>query len=418
MDFLSYISNTFAPAITAFYYFWWIILPALLYFLFKLIWLDYIKKKWARSLQWTMLEIIPPKDLEKGPKPMESIFHGLIGVVVTFTAWENYGMGMFTDRFSFELVSLGGEIHFYVRVQTKYRTMVESHIYAQYPDAEIRDVEDYVKSFPKVVPNKDWQLWGADMELVEADPIPIRTYDKFEEDITGTMIDPLAGIVENMGALPPEQNLWLQFVLEPLPEKWKNEKKQKDLIAELAGRAKKEENRFWQDFVDVFSNLFKGALGPVEFKKAEKKEEQPLEFRLTPGEKEQLKAIEDNLGKNAFKTKMRFVYLGKKDGFSMSNTTAFFGAMRQFNDLNLNNIRPENMSKTSAKYVGKDSILPRMKRKIYRRYVDRDMDGKKFVLSTSELATLYHFPHMEVKTPALNRVESKRGSAPANLPIG
>lgn len=398
-----------------FYQYWWIIFPMAFYYLFKLIWMDSIQKSWAKSLEWTLLEVIPPKDLERGPKPMESIYHGLVGVVVSFTAKEEFLKGMFTDTFSFELVGAGGEVHFYIRTQTKLKNLVEAQIYAQYPDAQVLEVEDYVKNFPKVIPNKDWDLWGSDMELAMPDPYPIRTYDKFEESITGTMIDPIAAFVELMGTLPPGQNIWLQIVTRPLAEKWRDDEMK--LVQELAGRISKEKGGLLQDVIDVFSNLLNALLGPVEFSKAEKKEEAPLEFRLTPGEKEQLKAVEENLGKNAYRIKMRMLYLGKKDGFKKSFVSAFFGALRQFNDLNLNNIKPCNESKTYAYYIAVDQRLQMRKRKIYKRYKDRDMAGKKFVFSTSELATVWHFPDMGVKTPAVIRVDSKKGVAPPNLPV-
>ncbi|HLD34432.1 MAG TPA: hypothetical protein VJB62_01065, partial [Patescibacteria group bacterium] len=57
-------------------------------------------------------------------------------------------------------------------------------------------------------------------------------------------------------------------------------------------------------------------------------------------------------------------------------------------------------------------------RKIYNRYRNRNMDGALMVFSTKELATLYHFPDMGVKSPAIIRTESKLGAAPANLPVG
>jgi hypothetical protein len=398
-----------------FYHFWWIIVPAVFYFLFKLLWMDFVQTMWSKSLSWTMLEVIPPKDLEKGPQPMESIYHGLVGVVVAFNAFEEFLKGVFTDVFSFELAGLGGEVHFYIRTQTKYKNLIEAQIYAQYPDAQVVEVEDYTQNFPKVVPNKNWDLWGSDMELSQPDPFPIRTYDKFEESITGTMIDPIAAFVELMGTLPPGQNLWFQIVTQPLSEKWKEGEMK--LVQQLAGRANGKKGGVLQDLIDVFSNVLKGMMGPIEFAKTEKKEEQPLEFRLTPGEKEQLKAVEENLGKNSYKIKMRVIYVGKKDGFDKANVSAFFGALRQFNDLNLNNLKPENQSKTYASFFAVDQRLQMRKRRIYKRYKERDMTGKKFVFSTSELATIWHFPDMGVKTPALMRVESKKGSAPANLPI-
>ena len=62
-----------------FYHFWWIIFPVVFYYLFKFLWMDFVQVTWFKSLSWTMLEIIPPKDLEKGPQPMESIYQGQIG---------------------------------------------------------------------------------------------------------------------------------------------------------------------------------------------------------------------------------------------------------------------------------------------------------------------------------------------------
>ncbi|MEK7598464.1 MAG: hypothetical protein AAB487_01890 [Patescibacteria group bacterium] len=415
MNILQEIVQAYKTFGQVFYHFWWIVFPVVFYYLFKFLWMDFVQKAWLQSLSWTLLEVIPPKDLEKGPKPMESIYQGLVGVVVAFNVFEEFLKGVLTDVFSFELVGSGGEAHFYIRTQTKFRNLIEAQVYAQYPDAQVVEVEDYTKNFPKVIPNKNWDLWGSDLELAMPDPYPIRTYDKFEESITGTMIDPIAAFVETMGTLPPGQNIWLQIVTRPLPEKWREDEMK--LVQKLAGRISNGEKGFFADLMDVLANLFKAMSGPVEFAKADKKEEQPLEFRLTPGEKDQLKAVEENLGKNAFKIKMRVLYLGRKEGFDKSFVSAFFGALRQFNDLNLNSLKPENQSKTYANFVAVDQRLQMRKRKIYKRYKERDTTGKKFVFSTSELATVWHFPDMGVKTPAVTRVESKKGAAPANLPV-
>jgi hypothetical protein len=375
----------------------------------------YSKFSWLKTRKWTMLEIIPPKDLEKGPQPMEAIFQGMSGVIETDNVFKRYLQGKVTDRFSLELVGLGGEVHYYIRTQTKFRNLVESQIYGQYPDAEIIEVEDYTQNFPKVVPNKKWMVWGADMELTKPDPYPIRTYDKFEESITGEAIDPVGAFVELFGTLPPGQNIWVQWILCPLKEIWREDEMKE--VQKLAGRISGKEKGILGDLTDVFTHIFPGLFGPVEFPKTEKKEEAPLEFRLTPVEKEQLKALEENLGKNAFQTKMRFIYIGKREGFSTSYISAFFGAIKQFSDLNSNTLKPNNQSKTYAYYVATKSRADYRRRKIYRRYQNRDMDGCKVVFSTTELATLWHFPNMNIKAPSVIRVESKKGSAPFNLPV-
>jgi hypothetical protein len=40
-----------------------------------------------------------------------------------------------------------------------------------------------------------------------------------------------------------------------------------------------------------------------------------------------------------------------------------------------------------------------------------------FILSTEELATIFHLPSTVVSVPTFNREESKRGEAPSNLPF-
>lgn len=392
-------------------------MPVAFYGLFKFLWMDHVIGSYAGSLQWTMLEIIPPRDIEKSPKPMESVYSGFAGVIAGINTFDTYLKGVYLDQFSLELVGNEGELHFYLRIQTKHRNMVEAQIYAQFPEAEIIEVEDYTQNFPKVIPNKNWDLWGTDVEFVMPDPYPIRTYEKFEEDITGTAIDPLAAMAEIIGTLKPGQHIWLQLIIQPEPEVWKGDAVK--VVQKLAGRENGEKKNLWGHFTEVLNNVFPAILGEaVEFKAAEKKQEQPLEFKLTPVEKDVLKAVEENIGKNVFRTKMRLIVLGRKEVFDKAYVGAFFGAIKQFNDLNLNQFKPHDNSKTYANYILKEERLRYRQRKIYKRYKDRDMSGKVIFLSTKELATVFHFPNIEVKAPSILQVQSKRGSAPSNLPIG
>ncbi|MFA6382967.1 MAG: hypothetical protein WCX17_00915 [Parcubacteria group bacterium] len=414
--------SQFIPIFQALSQFWWIILPVLLYFMFEQLWMDFViefsKDAFFAKLQWTYLEIIPPKDIEKGPKGFESLYQGIAGVVVTIVPLDKYLNGTLMDRFSFEIVGEEGVMHFYVRTQKKFRNLIEAQLYAQFPGTEIVEVEDYTQKFPKTVPNKDWDLWGADIMFAEPDELPIKTYDKFEEDITGTMIDPLAAMAEVIGTLGPGQHIWLQYVLDPQPELWKKDEAHRKIIDQLAKKTEKKEMNFFDHLIDVFSNLFKALSGPVEFASAEKNEDQPLEFKLTPGEKEALKATEENFMHNFFRVKMRLIILGRREVFDKTFITAFFGTIKQFSDLNLNSFKPEDASKTYAYYWMHKERLVYRQRKIYRRYRDRDMTGKTIYMSSKELATVWHFPNMEVQAPSLTQVQAKRGSAPANLPVG
>lgn len=398
---------------------WYWILPAPLYATFKIFWMDRVQGMFASSMNWAFFEIIPPKNIEKSPKLMEAFYTGLQGAEKSFTVFEQVLDGQFPFSFSLELVGDGGTVHYYMRVPRNLRNLVEAHLYSQYPDIVIKEATDYVNDVPLLVPNEKWTLWGADFQFVKDDAYPIRTYKYFEETVTGKMIDPLSGVIEAMGKLPPGQKLWLQIIVSPHSPAWSKIEGRK-LVEKLKGKEVKKEGileNIQKDITDVFSNIWAALSGPVEFSKKEKKEEQPLEFRLSPGEKDVLKAVEENLGKLQFKVKMRFMLIGRRENFDKTNVSAFIGGIKQFNDDNLNSFKPEAVSKTQANYVFRKPRLAYMQRKLLRRYRGRSNDGHRFTMSTEELATIYHFPDMSVVAPSLARVDSKRSGAPSNLPI-
>jgi hypothetical protein len=267
------------------------------------------------------------------------------------------------------------------------------------------------------VPNRDWDLWGADFDFTAKNPyFPIKTYDQFEESITGEMIDPMAAIVEQLGTLGPGQNIWLQYMIVPVNEveAFNNGKA---LIEKLKGKEAAAPMGFLGHLLDVFKNILPAFSAPIEFKSAAKKEDVPLDTRLSPMEREVLKSVEENLGKNFFKTKMRMIYIGKKDGFDRGYVGGFIGAIKQFNDFHFNGVKPEAVSKTVGTIFFTKQRADFRKRKIYDRYRRRNMDGYNLMLSAKELATMYHFPDMTVKSPALTQATAKLGVAPANLPV-
>lgn len=406
---------------------WFLIFPPLLFFIFDLLWIKHVQGQYASKIKWIVLEIIPPRDVEKGPLPMEMIFAGFAGVEKESTILEEVIKGEFPTSFSLELVSTEGQVHFYIRTQVGFRNLVEAHFYAHYPDVEIVEVPDYVQAIPKAIPNKDWDLWGTDFILVKNDLYPIKTYKFFEESVTGKMMDPLAGLIETMGKIGPGQHLWFQMIVSPLRPTWSKDVGQ-GFVDEFLGKVKEKKmgvlQRLFADILDVILNIGNGLLGKeIAYStgaKEEKKDEAPVEFRLTPGEKDVLKALQANLGKQMFKTRMRHVYLGRREVFNKpTGVSAFIGGLKQFNDQNLNGFKPEGSSKTYANYIFTEPRLRYRQRRLLNRYISRDSDPQstRFLLSTEELATIYHIPDMAITSPAMARVSAKHSGAPFNLPI-
>lgn len=375
---------------------WWIVLPVPIWFMYDRVWMEY---KWmtfrtAKSKEYIFLQVIPPNDIEKGPLAMESVFTGLH----TWSKpnfFEHYcGWRMGQDRFSFEIVGDGEHgARFILRVPKMARDLVESLIYAHYPEAEIREIENYTLEAPKDIPNKEWDLWGVVLKLLKEDCIPLRTHREFKDDITGEAIDPLASLMEIMGKLSKNERLWFQIIFSP--------KNEPDWVPQADERMK-----------EIIKQFIEKTGGNME--------EEGFDLnRLPPGEQDVVKAIKNSLSRVAYKTTIRFVYFGKKNnGFNKATGVGgTMGSIKQFNDNNLNSLLPDNRTKTFANYHFQATRLRYRQRKIFNDFKGLDRAGISYILTAEELATLYHFPTMNVKSTALNRVEAKKSSAPENLPF-
>jgi len=397
---------------------WWIITPIFLWFVFKMVWMSYIQGRYGDEMEFILLEVKVPRMIEKSPKIMEQVFNTLWSVfgIHIDTIFDEYVKGAIPYFYSLEVVSFGGEIHFYVYTAKEIRHNVEGAIYAQYPDAEITEVEDYVNRVPDIIPNKDYDLWGTEMILKKEDAYPIKVYSQMEDPITKTIIDPISTIVENYGKLSPDEQIWMQIIVRPADDDWKEDGIK--LAAKLIGKkAKKKPETVAKMLVKEFASIAAPGLAA---KPEEKKEEESpsLMLYLSPGEREVVESIEKNIAQKGFETRIRWLYIAKKDVFFKPKGVGLaMSPFQLFNTLNLNSFKVDGRTKTSAYYVFTESRKRYRKIRLLNKYKDRDLSEKGFILSTEELATFYHFPTIEVKAPAVPHVEAKKVEAPPELPI-
>ena len=163
---------------------WWIVLPIIAIIIFWEAWKLHLHYKWVTSIKWKLLEIKVPKTILKTPKAMEQIF-AAAHAPYTYgtTTYQKYWQGMEEYWMVFELVGRAGETHFYLRVPAGFRNMMESAIYAAYPEAEITEADDYLEEMPHVLPNETFDLSGFEEVLRHKNYLPIRTYPMFEEAV-------------------------------------------------------------------------------------------------------------------------------------------------------------------------------------------------------------------------------------------
>src|SRR3989344_4892898 len=195
--------------------YWWLWLPLAIFVAFWESFQNYTRHKYISEMKWIVLELQVPADSHRSLKAMEQTFNGLhvIGVVWNpkalldrFKIWrEKILKGKVADWISLEIVSIGGQIHFYIRCLESHRHVIQAQIYAHYPEAEITQVEDYMSQFPLQAPSDEYEMGGQELGLTKEDAYPIRTFEEFEEPHPGKddakIVDPLGPVAEAMAAL-------------------------------------------------------------------------------------------------------------------------------------------------------------------------------------------------------------------------
>jgi hypothetical protein len=386
---------------------------------------------WFRKkVRTIILDVKIPKEVIKPIRAMEMVLSSMWQAIYKPPDWwETWIDGEVQLAYTFEIVSLGGDIHFLIRTPDDLRGTVESAIYAQYPNAEISLFEDYTKKVPQDIPNIEWNLWASDYKLLRDDAYPIKTYTDFEtekEVEEEKRIDPLSILLEGMARMRPDEQLWVQVRAKPVTDAekpWITEgHKLKDKLARRIEKETKQKPLIFEA-LDVI--LF----GQVPEKPEEKKEVLPPEMKLTPGEREVLSKVEEKLAKPAFETSIRFIYLGKRENFLTSNIRLVFGYFAAFTTQNCNMLIPWGDTLTKihkSKFLIPNFVIDRRlylkKRQIFRHYITRTTPkdprpGGTFILNLEEMATIFHFPgRTSAPAPFISRIEAKKGEAPPNLP--
>ncbi len=391
------------------------------------LWLDGRQGRFYKKWTFVLLAIDIPKNNIQTPKAVESIFAALMGAQKNYNLVDTYWEGALQQSFSFEIVSLEGYVQFLVRCTTETRDLIEAAVYAQYPDAEITEVEDYAKDYAKLrFPNPEYNLWGTEFVLVKDFPYPVRSYNEFEHTLSGELLDPMAGLMEILTRFGPGEQLWLQLVATPMPAgKW-GEVAEKT-VKKMTGQTYEPSKTFSDQIFGVVDaaasnvNLLLNEIigGEAEAKKDEKKDWNIQ--KLSPGEKNVLEKIQNKLSKHRFRFKYRLVYLGKNEVFNKGRGVgAVIGAIQQFNSSDCNGFKPGKRTKTAVDYFLTTKRIAERQNKILRQYVTRTNfygeDVGNHYMCQEELATLWHFPVMSVKAATVEKTESKRAAPPSRLP--
>ena len=311
------------------------------------------------SIESTLIQVSLPRDNEIKIDAAEQLF-------ASFASFRKDGrLSFLTEQpsMSFEIVGMPGDIRFYINVPHKYKDFVEKQINGAYPDADITEVTEKGSLKESFVMGNDYNIFSetgkvvfASLKLKTSEYLPIKVFKDLPTDPLSSITSVLAKMSEGEGAA-------IQIVIAPAGKKWKNH-------------------------------------GREYLSKTKKKEANPETAHYSADAKE-LEGIENKIGKPGFETTVRIVVSSSTKESAQAHLENILNAFSQFNGLN---------SFKKNKHRVKKFFMTDF---IYRYMPIRGQVG---VLTSEELATLFHFPNKSITTPNIHWVNAKRAPVAANVP--
>lgn len=382
------------------------------------LWLRYVRAKFFLSLKYTVLELKLPKETTKSPLAMEVFLQSLHNTA-DGSAFAQYWKGEVRPWYALELVSIEGKVKFFIWTEDRRKGGVISALYSQFPGIEVHENGDYAQSVhfdPKTM-----KLHGVEFKFTQKDPYPIKTYVDYGLDKDPKeefKVDPLTPMLEFLGSLGPNQQVWLQFLV----------RAHKDDQAKPGHWFKTAD--LWKDGAKKLVNELMIRDAKTKGVKEENKKEGQMYLdlpRLSKGEQDIIEAIERSVTKPPFDVGVRALYIAKIDVFNkIAGLGGIVGNMKHFSSEHLNGFKP-NSDVWHGKITDPWTDYKDIRRNRYskdalamykrRSYFYAPHERKSLVMNAEELATIYHFPGSVAATPTLDRLPSKKAEAPSNLPV-
>ena len=331
-------------------------------------------------------------DLGKAPVASEQMFSSLHGLLQLGSKQQ--------EHISFEIVASDGEIIFYTAVPKHLQGFIEGQVYAQYPDAQIRVVADYL---PQVIIAGENATHGFYLNLSKPYFFPIKTFVDFE-------VDPLAAITGALTQVGAGSVAAIQILVRPIPDNW--QKPGYDYVEKVRTGAKPVSLSLGELLksaqTEVFSILAeiprKLILPPALTQPAPVKPvTKDTVVRLSAGQDLELKSVENKLTKMGFEVGIRVLTRSYSHLLAEDYLRSVLASFKQFSTANLNS------------FVAEGAVVPSV---FMADYIKRAFpDKSSFILNTEELASIFHLPSATVETPGISWAFARHSEPPLNLPI-
>lgn len=369
----------------------------------------YHKKQVSHSLKMVSLQVTMPRDVgekqNQGTRSQSDIARELIANAENMynTFFGLYSGGNLKKKIknffyrsphiSLEIVAARKEIYFYVVVPYEFSSMIEKSITSQFPEVSIKKVEE-INIFQ---PKKGYTgITGGNVWGYKNYYYPIKTYQSMDDEPLETLTNAFSMLEEDEGAA-------IQILIRPVDPK---------IMISAKSIVKKIQEGPKKNSGIGLSETLKGVIDP---KSLENDQKPPEPYRMTPMEEQIIKEIDRKASKYGFETRMRVIVAAQNEQRADYIYKQIKSALSQYSDLALNGLKlkkEKNLKRLVTNYI-------------FRYFDDRVFNGERFwpkkrgfrlILNSEELASVFHFPNVLVKTPGIHWLPAKSQQIPINLP--
>ncbi len=269
------------------------------------------------------------------------------------------------------------DTYFYISVPRNNLDIIEKQIFSFYPNAEVLKITDYNIFHTQGASAGGYLTYGGNSIL------PIKSYQQLESD-------PLGSILTSFSKLQATgEGAALQILFRPSHATW-----QKDYSMKVAREM--QSGRTIQEAMQRVKNPPK--------KDPNKPAEPEKAAVLTPTDEATIKSLANKASKQSFDINIRLMCSAPDQFRADQIFNDLQGAFVQYNSPDLNSLKIVKQSGNAFD-------------KLAYNFAFRMFDNRQtIVVSTEELASLYHFPTPATAAPKVSFLRSKPSEPPPNLP--
>ena len=256
-----------------------------------------------------LFEVLLPEGAFEGAPSLQSMQKVFNSIALPFgeTHWfPVWWKGKARPTHSFEIVSKGGIVSFTINISEKFESAMWTSVLSFFPDAQMREVDDYVYD---VDYDEKHKVSAIEWNFKEGDGAQINSYADLQRVAIGeeAIINPLAPLYDLLSSIRGDEQIWVQYVFRTENYAVADEKYADNPMTRGFWDKKKLSDRIREKAIELHE------------KSVEEKEDVGLP--VVPESDVQVKdAASRQLERQVFEVGIRMIYIASEESFSVAHS--------------------------------------------------------------------------------------------------